>query len=224
MIKKSFLLSTFILIASFFYAQEPLKESKNAVGIQIGSLGYGVEYARNISENFTLIFGGNFLKISDFVIDDVTLDDENFDVTTNIESQIFDVVVEYFPFKKYSFKLVGGLGYISETHINLDIAYDDEIIIGEITFTKDELGGFITDAKWSGIAPYLGIGFGRAIPKKRLGISVELGAFYLADPEVNFTARGLLTPSGEENAQLVRDTFQDAKFIPNLNLKLAYKF
>lgn len=128
------------------------------------------------------------------------------------------------PFRNSSFKLIGGIGYISRTELDIDIAYDDEIIVGDITFTNDELGGFTTNTKWSGIAPYFGMGFGRAIPKNRLGISFELGAFYVNNPEVNFTARGLLTPSGDENAELIREAFEDAKFIPNLNIKLAYKF
>jgi hypothetical protein len=223
---KNLLLSLFIIVVfqTNSFSQEISSTSKNAISVQVGSLGFGVEYSRNISKKLNLRFGGKLLKISDYIIEDVKFDDENFDVTANLDSQAFDVLVEYLPFNNSAFKIVTGLGYISNLNVNLDITYDDEVIIGDINFTKEELGGFITDANWSGLAPYLGIGFGRAIPKRKFGVALEIGAYYVNNPKVDFTASGLLTPSGKENANLIKDTFQEAKFIPNINLKLAYKF
>ena len=221
---KNLLLLVIVVFQTNSFSQEISSISKNAIGVQVGSLGFGVEYSRNISKKLNLRFGGKFLKISDYIIEDIKFDDENFDIVTNLDSQIYDVLIEYLPFNNSAFKIVTGLGYISNLNLNLDITYDDEVIIGDINFTKEELGGFITDANWSGLAPYLGIGFGRAIPKRKFGVALEIGAYYVNKPKVDFTASGLLTPSGKENANLIKDTFQEAKFIPNLNLKLSYKF
>lgn len=212
------------IFSSSIFCQENKFTKKNAIGVEVGTLGIGIQFSRGLKENMSLKVGARFLDVSDYAIENIEINNENFDVTTNVKSRIFHAVIEYLPFTKSSFKIVGGFGYIAKANLNIDTFYNEEVQIGDILFNREELGSFTNRVSWSGIAPYIGIGFGRALPNKNFGISFELGAFYAGSPDVNFSASGLLTPSGEENAQLIRETLEEIKFLPNLNLTLSYKF
>ena len=58
------------------------------------------------------------------------------------------------------------------------------IVIGDYTIPVDNNGNVSGGLKVSGFRPYLGLGFGRAVPKKRVGVMFELGVQFHGKPEV----------------------------------------
>ena len=58
----------------------------------------------------------------------------------------------------------------------------------ESLFTPEDLGRIGVDVEWNKIAPFIGLGFGRAVPQGS-SISVEAGA-YVGEPKVGMTADG----------------------------------
>lgn len=50
------------------------------------------------------------------------------------------------------------------------------VVIGDYTIPVDKDGNVSGGLKVKGVRPYLGIGFGRPVPKKRVGFMFELGA------------------------------------------------
>ena len=69
------------------------------------------------------------------------------------------------------------LGAQSTVGINYDIPFDNN---GDIN------GG----VKVKNVRPYLGLGFGRLIPKKRVGFRFELGAQFQGKPKVYYMDNG----------------------------------
>lgn len=60
--------------------------------------------------------------------------------------------------------------------------------VGEYKLGPDAQGNVKFDVKVNGFKPYLGIGFGRPVPKtKRVGFQVELGCLFWKTPSVVFT-------------------------------------
>lgn len=201
------------------------KENKNAIGISGGLPGFGFEYARSLNKHFNLRVGYNMLNIEDYEVQDIDLDGQNTDIIANFDYASIDLLFEYNPFKKSSLKLVFGAGYITDLVLSGNITFDEEQTFGDVTLTKEDFGDLTLNADWSGsVAPYVGFGFGRAVPKRRLGLALEVGAYYANSPDVTLTATRLLTPTEEENKENIQEGFESFKFIPNLKLKLAYSF
>lgn len=55
-------------ISSKSFSQDTIPKHKNALATQIGTLGFGVEYARKLSTKTSLRARASFLNFSDYVI------------------------------------------------------------------------------------------------------------------------------------------------------------
>lgn len=228
--RKNIYLLTFFLFCCFLAkAQEKhekvKKERKNAFAISAGISGVGFEYARVLNQHFSLRVVYNSLNLENIEIQDFELDNQNTDIILNVKNLNYDFLIEYLPFKSSSLKLILGAAYFTDLSISGNLTFDSEQKVGDITLTKDDFGDLNIGVDWPGsFAPYLGIGFGRAIPKKRLGIAIEVGGYYLGSPLVNLSATRLLTPTEEANKETLQEGFDSVSIVPNFKLKLAYSF
>ncbi|WP_157603685.1 hypothetical protein [Polaribacter atrinae] len=220
--KKKQLLFIFLICFNLIGQSQEI-EKKNAFAISIGSPGLGLEYARKINQKLYAKVVWHSFKLEDFEREDLEIDEDVVDLLANIESSIIDLGIEFVPFKNSSFKLTAGLGILSKVNTNALITYTEDVKYGDITITKENIGEINADVSWSGVAPYLGIGFGRAVPKKRLGFGIEFGTYFTSSPDVELTATNLLSPTSnqKENLKEALDTF---KFIPRIQIRIAYKF
>jgi len=111
------------------------------------------------------------------------------------------ILIDIYPWAKYAFHITGGV-YIGRSDIikvkgKMDQAAN---ILGQLPpkysdiplITNDEKDYELTGndirnmqgvLRVNSVKPYLGIGFGRAVPKSRVGMSFEIGAFYQGTPE-----------------------------------------
>lgn len=192
-----------------------------AVAVNISTLGGGLEVARNITPHLNLRLRGNMFSLEDYRVD-LELGGEPVHINASTQFMEMDLVAEYLPFKKSSFKLVGGVGYFMKAEANALAVYDGEIEYGDLTMTSDEIGTIDFMVDYSGLSPYLGLGFGRAVPKKRVGFGVELGSFYLAKPKVTIIATKMLSPTSEE-AQTLQENISDYRWFPFVNFRLAVR-
>lgn len=222
--KKNYLL--LIFLASFCFtgnSQENYNEKKNAFAISFGSPGLGLEYARKLNPKLSVKAVWQTFNLKDFEQKDLDLNGDKVDLLVNLELGIIDLGIEYLPFKNSSFKLTTGLGFLSKVNLNSVITYTEDVIVGTVTVTKQDVGEVVADVTWSGVAPYLGLGFGRTVPKKRLGFGIELGTYFVSSPNVNLTASKLLAPTATQEEKL-QNSLEDFKFIPRIQFRLAYKF
>ncbi|WP_298764248.1 hypothetical protein [uncultured Polaribacter sp.] len=203
---------------------EHQKVRKNAIAITGGTTGIGFEYARYLTRKMTLRLKYNSLNVENYEINDFELDGQNTDFVLNLKNKSYDFLLEYKPFNS-SFKLVFGAGYFTDFSISGNLSFDSEQKVGDITLTKEDFGDIQIDANWnSSFAPYLGLGFGRAIPNKRLGLALEVGGYFIGESEATLVGTRLLTPTEEENKETIKDGFSKLTIIPNIQLKLAYSF
>lgn len=221
--KKKKLLFIFLICLSLIGQSQEIKEKKNAFAVSFGSPGLGLEYARKISQKLNAKVVWHSFKLEDFEQEDLEIDDDVVDLLANIESSIIDIGIEFLPFKNSSFKLITGLGILSKVKTNALITYTEDVKYGDITITKENIGEINADVSWNGMAPYVGIGFGRAVPKKRLGFGIEFGSYFTSSPDVILTATNLLSPTAEQEDNL-KEALKTFKFIPKIQLRLAYKF
>ncbi len=225
------LLLVVLLCTSFLtYAQDEEKaiesndSQKNAVTLYLGLPSIGVGYARQFSDHISLRGKLGFFSYN---IDrkNMELSGRTVDLNGNFTNNTFDLLLDYNPFKQSSFKLVAGISYLTKTKYDAVITpAKDQFKYGEIVLSKDQVGDITTGADWSGVAPYLGIGFGRAVPKRSFGFGFEVGSYFTGKPDVTFQASGLLTPTEAAEKQEFTDWMQKYTMIPNLTLHVNYKF
>lgn len=151
------------------------------------------------------------------------------------------VVVDYYPFKKSSFHVIAGLYFGKNRIISLDGSIDkqtyDFLQIINNAFPEENFGSSITvedyrieadrnghinaDLKINSVKPYVGIGFGNSIPKKRVGFHFELGAMFQGSPSIigdNGTVVKLPKAEGDSG---VIGTIEKITVYPMMSFKLT---
>ncbi|PWA06926.1 hypothetical protein [Flavobacterium psychrotolerans] len=227
--KNKLLLLPFLFILFTVNAQdngkisETKKDQKNAILLNFGSLGLGLGYARSFTDHLSVRVQGSYLNIHQ-KRDGVKLNDRLIDVDANFKSMNYEALLDYTPFKKSSFKLVSGVSHIS-TKGSAILIPAGEVKYGDIVIPKDKVGEINTSADWAGIASYAGIGFGRAVPKHKLGFGFEMGGYFLKKPNFIFDATKMLTPNEEQEKESheIQNWLNKFTFLPSIMFHINYK-
>jgi hypothetical protein len=196
-------------------------ERKNAIGFS-GGTGFGIDYARMLkSDKLYVTAGFNALLFSIDAIEQ-EVSGENLLIDTELDFKNFEIKLSYHPFAN-AFKLVGGIGVFSSSNTNLKTTFKENITVGDVEFTSEDSGSLNVDVNWSKVAPYLGLGFGRAVPNKRWGFAVDFGTYFSSSPEITLDATGIIERSKDQEA-LLNESFKSFKFIPYASLRVSYSF
>jgi len=149
------------------------------------------------------------------------------------------LLLDFYPMKNGSFHLTGGLyigaGKLVKIEGKMQEAYDvlrvmkkngydffnDEFIDGSNILAKDimNLNGAIGI---NSVKPYFGLGFGRAVPKRRVGFCMELGAFYQGNPKLS-SENANIQKLIDNNLSDVTELLQKISIYPVLSFKLNVK-
>ena len=186
-----------------------------SIGLNVGTPGIGIDVAMPICNYVQVRAGVSFVPNIKFDIDlDINAPDiEGYEIPDEIEVEakvgfvngklLFDV----YPFRRSSFFITAGAYFGSSKVIKAhnkedgllkDLAnYNNDVDNGVITGDKVgvELGDYLLEPddngnldaciKTASFKPYLGLGFGRAVPKtKRVGFMFELGCQFWGTPKV----------------------------------------
>ena len=99
---------------------------------------------------------------------------------------------------------------------------DAGVIIGDYTIPVDKNGNVSGGLRVNSFRPYVGLGFGRVVPKKRISVMFELGVQFHGKPEVYTNYGDVSQLMAELDAD---DTFSDIMdkltFYPVLKLRLC---
>ncbi|TXD48503.1 MULTISPECIES: hypothetical protein [unclassified Polaribacter] len=194
---------------------------KNAIGFSLGT-GLGIDYSRVWKPNKLYVTAGfNALVFSINNIEQ-EISGENLLVDTELDFKNFEMKISYHPFSN-AFKLVGGVGFFASSNTNVKTTFKDNIVFGEVEFNTDDSGSLDIDVNWFSVAPYLGLGFGRAVPNKRWGFAADLGTYFSSSPNITLDATGIIEQSKNQEA-LLNESFESFKFIPYATLRVSYSF
>lgn len=97
--------------------------------------------------------------------------------------------------------------------------------LGDYMLTPDDAGNVNATLEVSGFRPYLGIGFGHAVPKKRIGVQFDAGVQFWGSPKVYLdgaNGRHQLTEedtNGEDGGAI--KTLSKITVYPCINLRLV---
>ena len=161
------------------------------------------------------------------------------------------VLVDFYPFPSHSsFHLSAGAHIGTGTVVNVHNRYDGilkpitmwnnamvnpevqplveqyglrriGVAIGEYFIMPDEDGNINAKIKVSGFRPYLGLGFGRAVPRKTIGCQFDLGVQFWGSPKVYVNGEELKANRAGERLDDVLSIVSRIKVFPVLNFRLV---
>ena len=128
------------------------------------------------------------------------------DVEGNTKRVTGYVKFDYYPFNSSSFFIAAGFSYGGSRLLKLKghsddirdyyqawmaqgVSFDDVKInldLEDFDLPVKQNGDVDGYAKVNGFRPYVGLGFGRLVPKKRVGVRVELGAQFHGTPKLYY--------------------------------------
>lgn len=249
--KKLFLFIMVCLSLSSIQAQS--KQEKEfgffnslAIGANVGTTGWGIDVATPLGNHLALRAGFTIMPNFSYSDDvDVSINytssyipDGQIPATIEVEGTMGrtagEILLNYYPFKRSSFFLTGGAvfggdkvikvkGHSDELAQYQDLAGKAGIEIGDYTIPVDQNGNVSGGIKVSSFRPYIGLGFGRIVPKnKRVGFLLELGVQVHGTPEV-YTDYGKLGDLLEEADNEFSDILDKINVYPVLRFRLCGK-
>ena len=118
-------------------------------------------------------------------------------------------------------KLVQVTGHSDYIQNNLNLAKNYGIQIGDYNIPFDENGDVNGGLKVNNFRPYLGLGFGRLIPKNRIGFRFEMGVQFHGKPKVyadGVDTDDLLNQLDDEVSDDITNIMNDFKVWPVVKL------
>ncbi len=204
-----------------------------AVSGKIGTLGPGVEMTTWIIEELNVRVGGYYLPIGF----NTTQDDMEYDINLKWASML--AVLDWYPFYENGsasqsfanhFRISGGLAYDgnkyeSEGHPN------GARKIGDVVYTKEQIGTLSGNVKFNALAPYIGIGYGDAVaPDESIGFFFDFGILIQGMPKASLSADGtmkddpgFLTELSKEEDDLKR-VAELFMIYPVISFGISYQF
>lgn len=163
-------------------------------GISVGTDGIGIDLGAPLGNSFQMRAGVSFLpniKVYDTDFN-YTYGTPKKEATTHAELNVGWVngklLVDYFPFKKSTFRITAGLfagtSDVVKVHNTTPIMSDGEgVYIGKVAMQPED-GNAKLHVRTNAVKPYVGIGVGRAVPSSRVEVGADLGVMIWGKPTV----------------------------------------
>lgn len=204
------IISALFLMGSTASAQDNYKAFEHlSAGIGFGTTGIEIQFATPLSRQFALRTGFSFMPgiSKKFNVDfDNSTEDflrrndgpgyyEDVDVKGKLHIADWKVLADWYPFRNSTFHLTAGF-FVGRSKIvsakstseflNEDYWGNSGPELGSnldtYTLVSDDQGVIKADVKINSFKPYIGIGWGRPIPKKDLNVSFDFGVQFWGKP------------------------------------------
>lgn len=216
--KRAVCLSLMIL----FLAVGNAAAGRVATGIKVGSLGIGADVTVGLHERLNFRLNGNYLALS------FSSEIEDIDYDLDVDFKTAIAMLDWHPFAS-GFRITGGVSF-NDKNFTLSGTPTQAERIGDRIYPPELVGTINGDVEPSSIAPYLGIGYGRAVGHEgRLSFVFDLGLLYQTyDVSLTATGPAFLLPefrddlAKEEGA--IQSNFDDFRIYPILAFGISYQF
>lgn len=187
-----------------------------SVSLKASTLGGGLEVATGLSRQFNLRLAGNYFKTNrNFSFTVMYLD-------TYLKFSSLNLFADWHPGgQEKLFHLSGGLLF-SGNRAELTGRSTKSYQLGGYLVSPDELGELTMHLYTRKVSPYLGLGFGSAIPQKRVSFKLEFGAVFHGQPKVDLEASNMIKLTAEQE-EIVASNLSGYKFWPVLSMQLCFR-
>lgn len=225
-----------------------------SVGINVGTPGIGVDLAMPICNYVQVRAGVSFVPNIKFNTDlDINPPSvSGYDIPSEVEVEAKvgftngKVLFDVYPFRRSSFFVTAGAyfgsskvikAYNEEDGLLIDLAkYNNDVEAGVISGDKIgvELGDYLLEPdddgnvnariKTASFKPYVGLGFGRAVPKtKSVGFMFEIGCQFWGSPKVYCNDTRLHDEDVDGDGGSIMKTISKITVYPVINFRICGK-
>lgn len=219
-----------------------------SVGVTAGTPGFGADAAMPVCDYVQIRAGfammPKFKFDAELDISEYTGSLSGYDIPSelDVEAKIGfangKVLFDVYPFKSSRFHITAGayfgggsvikaynkeegaladLAEYNREHPNSMIGYE----LGDYLLTPDADGNISAEIKTKGFKPYLGLGFGRAVPKNRIGFMFEAGVMFWGAPKLYCNGDELTSEDlGSDGGDVIK-VLSQIKVYPVLNFRLC---
>lgn len=187
-----------------------------SVSLKVSTLGGGLEVATSLSHQFNLRLAGNYFKTSrDFSFTLLDLD-------THLKLSSLNLFADWHPGgQEKLFHLSGGLLF-SGNKAELTGRSTKSYQLGGYLISPDDMGELTMHLYTRKVNPYLGLGFGSAIPQKRVSFKLEFGTVFHGQPKADLEASNMIKLTAEQE-EIVASNLSGYKFWPVLSMQLCFR-
>ncbi|NKB67811.1 MAG: hypothetical protein GKR89_12175 [Candidatus Latescibacteria bacterium] len=216
-LKFSGLLLLIVLVPAVLQAQTPV-----ALALRLGSQGGGAEVAVGLAEKISARAGVYGLTYEFSATES--------DIDYDAELSLFSLsgLVDWHPTGGGP-RLTGGL-VINQNGLDLTSELAATYEVGGTVYTVEDVGNLLAEVDFNGVAPYLGVGWGRPAGAGQWTFLVDLGVIMQGSPQIDLSATGPIASEEEFQANMAReeDELQDEldglSVYPVASIGLAYRF
>lgn len=185
------------LAVASIIAAAPVTAQNFAVAGRLGTLGAGVEGSFALTNQLAVRAGANVQPW------EPTREWSDVDFTLDLASPSFLAVLDLHP-GGGAFRLSGGAVLFSaDTELRARLTAPVEI--GDDTYSPQQIGTMTGVFATKDLAPYLGIGFGKAPGASGAGFAFDLGVAFQGAPDVRLSATGPLASDPVFRANLAKE-------------------
>ena len=188
------------------------------VGIEVGTLGVGVDLTGRVNDWFSLRGSLNQYNYSH------GLDKSGIHYDADLKLGASGVLADFYPLRG-RFRLTGG-ALSNRNKFDLKATPTSDVTIGNNTYTPAQVGTLRGDIRFRSAVPYFGIGFGNAAKgPHRVGFAFDLGLMPQGRPRVGLTSStGVVSSSDLQKEQSkISDDSKNFKFWPVLAVGLSFR-
>lgn len=210
-----------------------------SVGIEVGSPGIGVDAATTLGTHFQLRggitvmpsikFSNELMAEYQYFNDDYGYYTDYVDVEAKTGFVNGKLLVDFFPSRNSSFHLTVGAYFggskIAEAYNEEDGALSGykNIYIGDYLITPDDNGNINAQIKTNSFKPYVGLGFGRSVSKRKtLSFQVDMGVQFWGKPKLTCNGEKA-EPSDLDDEGEFLDVISNLRVYPVINFRLSGK-
>lgn len=200
--------------------------SPYALTLSVGSTGAGLQVSRALPTKARLVARAGvsyFAFRKPFAL--TVGDSSKIDVAPDLVIGVVNASLKWHPFRRGSFFLTGGAGYTWHPTVGGVLTARNKLNFGGILMSPDNFGTIQTTLRWNRLLGYAGLGFGHSVPRRRVGVGVELGVYYLGAPRVAVQYEGFLeTTTLQEQVPTIERNLSAYRWLPNLQFNFTYAF
>ena len=210
-------------IASAVALLSPQSARAADVGVQLsgGTLGLGLQAGFGISERWNGRVGFNTFEVGE------DFEEGGIDYSADLELQTFHALADWHPFRG-GFRISGGL-MSNGNEITGDAEVEGGDQVGNTTVPPGRGGRIGATIDFDSTAPYLGIGWGRALGSRTgLSFTADVGVLFQGEPNVDLRKEQGLPDVSEQDVEDeeadVEDELSDFDVYPVVSVGVVYTF
>ena len=184
--------------------------------IMVGTEGIGMGLTRALNNKFEVCFEIDHLYLNKHY--EYKFHNEDLMLDTKINWGNLACKIEFFPFENFDFKVETGLTYHFKEKFTIKIRPKDD----PIDFINDPPKFWEANIHGSIFAPFLGIGLGKSVPRKKVNAGIELGVYYHGKARIHIKSFDAHHEQIEET-KVIKYNLTGYPLFPVINAKVSYR-